>query len=454
MNYLGIPYRAGGTKCLLSILIDNSLYTELWIETSEDSEFIAYVPVPEGRLELKLSDESVRPLITVKEQDGNTLSSPYRFHFAPAYGWMNDPNGLHFDGKLYHMYFQYNPVSRAWGNLSWGHAVSSDLISWKQLDTALLPINANEQIYSGSAIKEGEVTAVYYTINDSSDPKLNTQRRREVDNDGALVNETIVIGPTVLGARDPKAFFHNGREYIVMYLENNDFALYRKEEDAWVRTDTFSADEAWECPDIIALSDRLIFTSADGFYWLIDITSEGKVSFLSERRELFINRKAYASQTFSGTTDRIIQVSWLRLSTPALHSCGVMGIPKEMSLDDKGVIHLSPVRELLALTTGTEERICSGISTESSSYILRIEGTDSFQGTINGTDVNYTKGKLKISDEEVDFSSDVIILFIDGPVLEVTDGEYVLNACFELGSPSGSTRLAFSNECKAGLTVI
>ena len=78
---------------------------------------------------------------------------PYRpqFHFSPAKNWINDPNGLvWFEGE-YHLFFQTNPHGDQWGHMSWGHAVSADLVNWQELSVAIAE-DERVSIYSGSVV--------------------------------------------------------------------------------------------------------------------------------------------------------------------------------------------------------------------------------------------------------------------------------------------------------------
>ncbi len=80
-----------------------------------------------------------------------SLAPRPRFHFAPARNWMNDPNGLIFYKGTYHLFFQYNPESDQWGNMSWGHATSLDLVHWDEHPVAI-PYTDTHAIFSGSAV--------------------------------------------------------------------------------------------------------------------------------------------------------------------------------------------------------------------------------------------------------------------------------------------------------------
>ena len=88
-------------------------------------------------------------LVTVVLAQGE----PFRpqFHFTPGKNWMNDPNGMVFYEGEWHLFYQYNPHGNTWGHMSWGHAVSRDLVRWEHLPLALAEEN-DVMIFSGSAV--------------------------------------------------------------------------------------------------------------------------------------------------------------------------------------------------------------------------------------------------------------------------------------------------------------
>mgnify|MGYP000404647427 CR=1 FL=1 len=88
-----------------------------------------------------------------EDEQGKQIKAEDRpaFHVSPYVGWMNDPNGLVYAEGVYHLYFQHNPFDVQWENMSWGHAVSRDLLHWEQKDDVLFP-DETGTMFSGSGI--------------------------------------------------------------------------------------------------------------------------------------------------------------------------------------------------------------------------------------------------------------------------------------------------------------
>jgi fructan beta-fructosidase len=94
-----------------------------------------------------------------------TYKELYRpqFHFTPGRHWMNDPNGLVYYQGEYHMFYQYNPLGDVWGNISWGHAISRDLVHWTELPVAI-SYDSKETIFSGSVVIDEHNTSGFGTL--------------------------------------------------------------------------------------------------------------------------------------------------------------------------------------------------------------------------------------------------------------------------------------------------
>ncbi|KAL5559446.1 hypothetical protein UlMin_035657 [Ulmus minor] len=98
----------------------------------------------------------------------SSQGQPYRtaFHFQPPKNWMNDPNGPMYYKGVYHLFYQYNPYSAVWGNITWAHSISYNLIDWVHLDIALYPNDPFDinGCWSGSAtLLPGQKPAILYT---------------------------------------------------------------------------------------------------------------------------------------------------------------------------------------------------------------------------------------------------------------------------------------------------
>jgi levanase len=203
-----------------------------------------------------------------------SYQEPFRpqFHFTPAQNWMNDPNGLVYYKGEYHLFFQYNPSGSQWGHISWGHAVSRDLVHWRELPVAI-PEQGDELVFSGSAVVDKHNTSGFGTrrnppmvaIYTAAKPGSQAQSLAYSTDRGRTFkryagNPVLDIGSGEF--RDPKVFWyapaHEWRMVVSKAVERK-IAIYRSPNlKDWTHLSDFGPANAtsgvWECPDLFPLA--------------------------------------------------------------------------------------------------------------------------------------------------------------------------------------------------------
>lgn len=198
-----------------------------------------------------------------------------QFHFSPARNWTNDPCGLVYAQGRYHLFFQFNPEGNQWGHMSWGHAVSPDLVHWKEMPVAIRE-DAGGMIFTGSSVidrgntsglcaKPGCIVSIYtgHRPKSGSAPQVQSQNLA-YSNDGVVWtkyrgNPVLDIGQTDF--RDPKVFWHEpSRQWVmIVMLPRERKAQFYGSEDLkrWRHLSDFGPAGAtggdWECPDFYEL---------------------------------------------------------------------------------------------------------------------------------------------------------------------------------------------------------
>ena len=199
-----------------------------------------------------------------------------QYHFTPPKNFMNDPNGLVFYKGEYHLFYQYNPQGTVWGHMSWGHAVSADMLHWKNLPIAIPEESGKFMIYSGSVVVDWHNSSGSCAGNDPRDPSCliaiytaagtNSQRQNLAFSNDRGRSWTNYTGNPVadLGQpdfRDPKVFWYEAQKKWVMVavLADERKAVFLDSHDlkSWVLRGSFETPGKergqWECPDLFEL---------------------------------------------------------------------------------------------------------------------------------------------------------------------------------------------------------
>jgi fructan beta-fructosidase len=212
-----------------------------------------------------------------------------RFHFTPARNFMNDPNGLVFYKGEYHLFYQHNPFGETWGHMSWGHAVSPDMLRWQHLPVAL-PEEGGVMIFSGSAVVDWHNSSGFceargddrsclvavYTGHGHGKQTQNLAYSNDRGRTWTKYAKNPVIDLGLKDFRDPKAFWHEPtrRWIMVTVLPDQHKVRFFASPDlkTWRALSDFGPAGAtggvWECPDLFELP---IETEPGGTRWVLDV---------------------------------------------------------------------------------------------------------------------------------------------------------------------------------------
>lgn len=193
------------------------------------------------------------------------------YHHTPAYGWMNDPNGMFYKDGVYHLYFQYNPYGSVWGNMHWGHSTSTDLMHWKFEGCAIVP-DAWGAIFSGSCVVDhnntagfgkGAVVAFYTSAKATPWGDIQMQSMAYSLNNGKTFTKyegNPILTSSEKDFRDPKVFWYApGKHWVMILAVGQHMEIYSSVNlKEWKKESEFGAMQGahggvWECPDLVEI---------------------------------------------------------------------------------------------------------------------------------------------------------------------------------------------------------
>ncbi|THV55873.1 hypothetical protein BGAL_0002g00280 [Botrytis galanthina] len=194
-----------------------------------------------------------------------------QIHYSPPQNFMNDPNGLFRDADgVYHVYYQYNPTQTVAGNQHWGHATSKDLYHWDNQKIALYPENADEGIFSGSAVVDANNTSGFFPNQTNGVVALYTLNTPESETqnlaysfDGGYTFEKYAQNPVIPSTstqfRDPQVtWFEDHWVMVVAYARAFEIGIFTSPDlKEWTATSNFSHHGLlglqYECPNLVRM---------------------------------------------------------------------------------------------------------------------------------------------------------------------------------------------------------
>ncbi|MFI2742877.1 DUF4980 domain-containing protein [Zhouia sp. PK063] len=391
-KWLLLPVKNGGEKKDVVIYYNGQEVRKINIElANEKPDWYAYVDVSEWKNKtLKISilqtEESTNAFSLIKQSNKDLeKSSLYKeadrgqLHFSPKRGWTNDPNGLVYYKGEYHLFFQHNPYGVLWGNMHWGHAVSKDLVHWKEIGEALYPDQFGT-IFSGSAVVDKNNTSGFGTTNNppmvmcyTYDKVWEQGLAYSIDGRNFSKLPNPVIKKVTDGNRDPKIIWYAPEKkwVLVLYVEEANkqhtvhFYTSKNLKDwklASITKGGIGNDHyLFECPDFYQLpvkgkpnEKKWVLTAANAEYAIG--TFDG-TTFNPEysRLKSMQGRGYYAAQSFTNDPKgRKIEIGWWQTNTNngTNYFNQSMSIPMKLELvETKDGLRISrtPVEELKKL---------------------------------------------------------------------------------------------------------
>ena len=223
-------------------------------------------------------NKSIEEISDTIEYSEEELYRP-NFHFTPKKGWMNDPNGMFYYNGYYHLYFQHYPDDNVWGPMHWGHAISTDMVTWREQPIAIYP-DEKGYIFSGGAVvdvnntsgfgKDGEQPIIaMFTYHDMAGEKageknIQSQAIAYSLDEGQTFTKysenPVIKNPGIRDFRDPKIVWDSIHEKWVMVLAAGQKIMFYSSSNLkdWKSESNFgdgigAHGGVWECPDFFPM---------------------------------------------------------------------------------------------------------------------------------------------------------------------------------------------------------
>ncbi len=317
-----------------------------------------------------------------------------QYHFSSQKNWINNPNGLVYHNGEYHLFYQHNPFGNTWANMSWGHAVSKDLVNWNSMPLALAQQNG-KMVLSGSVVvdsknlsgftKQKEEVPLIAVFTSADSASQSQHLAYSIDNGKSWSRYTAnpVLDLKVKDFRDPSVFWHEPSKQWVMAVAMPNEKLISIYTSFSLKQWTFQSDfgfqsdtsGVWESPDLFQVP---IAGEPNKTKWVLQVSQNGSMQYFVGEFDgtKFYNENPfdkifrpdygadyYAAITYKNTPDKIpVSIGWVNNwnyadQVPTSPWRGAMSIPRKLSVKKMGsewILVQEPIKSLRSMRSTAE----------------------------------------------------------------------------------------------------
>ncbi|XP_050346426.1 raffinose invertase-like [Nymphalis io] len=314
------------------------------------------------------------------------------YHITTPDGWISNPTGFTFYERQYHIFFQYFPYNGAWNHMSWGHAVSENLIDWIHFPTALMPKDHYDShgCLAGCALVYKHMLTLFYTGNVVSGRESFQTQNIAISGDGMYFQKYLynpIIRESTSGIREfrnPKVWRFRNVWYMIVGTTSSESSgqlvlytsgdMFNWELNGTLVNSYGDMGYMWENPDLFELDGyHVLILSAQGiqpdswrfrnlyqtgyilgnFNYIKGQFDDMEVS-IATFHQLDYGHDFYTVKTMRAKDGRRLLIGWLGTwDTDFIEStfgwASMLTMVRELRINKNGRILMTPVEEIIQL---------------------------------------------------------------------------------------------------------
>jgi beta-fructofuranosidase len=287
------------------------------------------------------------------------------YHFVSPESQLNDPNGLCFWQGRWHLFYQGyppdefpEPAGIPSRRQHWGHAVSDDLVRWRDLPYAIYP-GIERMCFSGSTVVEEKRVVAFY-------PGIAAGQMVAVSKDPLLLNWEKIGGNPVRSPAGDSCIWKEGDTYFG--LVGADCLVSSKDLSTWavhgafLEGNPFPLGDAGACPNFVPIGNKhllLSFSHTTGGQYLLGDYDRQRHRFKPYAHGRFNHGTVspggvHAPSAAADGKGGVVNILNINDGKPSPEWDQIMSLAQHLTLGPDSQLRIAPVEAIATLRAGHE----------------------------------------------------------------------------------------------------